>query len=170
MSASELKDKLAEFLPTRTEKPLNASILFPELAKELRNNPSLAGNVKGLVVVTVLKNRVKKDEWYGVFQGRDAKPIISQTRPSFPPTNSAVAGLPVVVVELEDADILNMITGGLTGLKAFTTNRIKIVGDLDVARQIEEVFVKTGGVEKAMEYLERAKAGNKGEKRAKAKL
>jgi hypothetical protein len=49
------------------------------------------------------------------------------------------------------------VTGGLHGLKAFAENRIRIAGDVELASQLEEVFMKTGGVEKAKEFLKKAK-------------
>ncbi|RKO84570.1 hypothetical protein BDK51DRAFT_19876, partial [Blyttiomyces helicus] len=99
------------------------------------------------------------DPRYLLFQGRLAPPVISRTRPALPrraDTIPSTAPLPVVVMEIEDTDILKFISGGLTGLKAFTTNRVRIHGDLILAQQLEEVFIRTGGVEKAMAFLEKA--------------
>ncbi|KAJ3089402.1 hypothetical protein HK102_006477 [Quaeritorhiza haematococci] len=178
--SDSLKDKFAEFAPSKPERPLNSSILFPEIRRELQENPQAIGNLRGFFVVTVFRKGERKDEWYLLFQGREAPPVISQTRPTLPtpPTNvvpASAATLPVVLVELEDADLLNFVTGGLTGLKAYSSNRLKILGDLIVAQQLEEVFVKAGGVEKVMMFLKNA--GVKGiepavgsGKRKKAKL
>lgn len=44
----------------------------------------------------------------------------------------------------------------MTGLKAFSSNRVKIVGDMMLAKELEELFVKAGGVEKVMKFLEGA--------------
>ena len=57
---------------------------------------------------------------------------------------------------MDDKDIYNFITGGLPGLKAFTSNRIKVAGDLILAQQLEDVFLKAGGIDKAKEYLQKA--------------
>ncbi|KAI9197515.1 uncharacterized protein BJ171DRAFT_445895 [Polychytrium aggregatum] len=151
------RDKLAEFLPAKPERLLISSILFPELQKELEAHPELIGSLKGLFIVTVLKKGIKKEEWYILFQGQEAVPVVTQTRPVLPASGKGKSKttLPIVLVEIEDADILNFITGGLTGVKAFVSQRIKILGDLVVAQQIEDVFVKTHGVEKAMRFLER---------------
>ena len=56
--------KLNSFLPTKSEKPLNASILFPQLKKEIEKDESLVRGLHGLFIVTVLKKGAIKDEWY----------------------------------------------------------------------------------------------------------
>jgi len=38
--------------------------------------------------------------------------------------------------------------GGITGIKAYTTGKVNVVGDLLVAQQALEVFAKAGGVER----------------------
>ncbi|KAJ3009698.1 hypothetical protein HKX48_007792 [Thoreauomyces humboldtii] len=160
----ELKDKLAEFLPHRPAKPTNAQILFPELQRELNAEPGLAKNLQGLFIVTVLQKGVKGDEWYLLFKGLGSPPVISQTRPTLPPPSASSkkhAGgfpLPVVLIEIEDHDILNFITGGLPALKAYTSQRVKIIGDLLLAQQLEDVFAKAGGAEKVAGFLKNAKA------------
>ncbi|KAI8907589.1 hypothetical protein BC831DRAFT_494650 [Entophlyctis helioformis] len=152
MSPSKLLEQLQ---PARAQKPSHASLLFPELHRELSANPELIGSLTGLFVVTVLKKGEKKEEWYMVFQGRDVPPTISQTRPNIPKGTDAAKGFPAVVVEIEDTDIFKFITGGLPGLKAFTEGRVKIAGDLMLAQQLEEVFYKTGGLEKTRLFLEK---------------
>ncbi|KAI8820413.1 uncharacterized protein EV422DRAFT_530806 [Fimicolochytrium jonesii] len=164
---SDLKEKLAEFLPAKVFKPTNAQILFPELHRELEADPSLAKNLQGLFIVTVLLKGVKRDEWYLLFNGPNKKPIISQTRPTLPAFTKST--YPVVLVEIEDADILNFATGGLPAIKAYTTQRVKIVGDLMLAQQLEEVFAKAGGPDKAAAYLQKVKGKSLG-KRIKASL
>ncbi|KAJ3149256.1 hypothetical protein HDU89_003974 [Geranomyces variabilis] len=153
----ELKDKLAEFMPHRAKRkqpPTHAETLFPELARELHADPSLARNLQGLFIVTVMQRGAKRDEWYLLFKGLNQTPTISQARPSLPaPTKDQP--LPVVLIEIEDADILNFITGGLPPLKAYASQRVRIVGDLLLAQQLEDVFAKAGGPEKALAFLGR---------------
>jgi hypothetical protein len=48
------------------------------------------------------------------------------------------------------------LTGGLHGLKAFAENRIKIAGDVSLASELEQIFLKTGGIEKAKEFMKKA--------------
>ncbi|KAJ3057545.1 hypothetical protein HK097_000011 [Rhizophlyctis rosea] len=151
-STDHLKSRLAEFQPQRPTKPSNAEILFPEIAKELTSNPSLTRNLNGLFIVGVKKGG-RKDEWYLLFKPNQP-PTISRTRPDLSSSN---ATFPIVILETTDADLLNIITGGLSGIEAFTRNRVKIVGDMMLATQLEEVFNKAGGVTKVMEYLRRAK-------------
>ncbi|KAJ3271154.1 hypothetical protein HDV01_007012 [Terramyces sp. JEL0728] len=131
--------KLTELQPKK-DKPTHASMLFPELQKELTQKPELVGNAEG----------------YLVFRGRDKPPTITQDAPPFPKGKST--RLPVTIVEIEDRDIFKFITGGLPGLKALSENRIKIAGDIGFAMQLEEIFNKTGGVEKTREFIRKAKA------------
>ncbi|KAJ3203575.1 hypothetical protein HDU67_010106 [Dinochytrium kinnereticum] len=156
-----LKEKLAAFSGAKPSAQLHSSILFPELAKEINNDPSSTANLNGLFIVTVLKKGTAVDEWYLLFQGRGTPAVISQTRPNLPspPVKGKTASadaksqIPVVVVEIEDHDILNFVTGGLSAVKAFVSGRIKIVGDMQTAFQLEEVFVKAGGVEKTLRFI-----------------
>ncbi|KAJ3410857.1 hypothetical protein HDV05_003146 [Chytridiales sp. JEL 0842] len=145
------KEKLAEFSGSKPTppKPTNASIFFPEIAKELAKDPTLTGGLKGLFIITVFRKGIKKEEWYLLLQGRDVAPTISTQRPMLPSRHS----LPVVVTEVEDNDILNFITGGQNGLQAYVSGKVRILGDLQLALQLQEVFVKTGGVEKVMKFL-----------------
>ena len=87
--------------------------------------------------------------------GKDFAPTISQTRPSLPARkkDSNTPSLPLVVIEVEDNDIINFITGGLHGVKAYVSGKVKILGDLQLALDLEQVFFKTGGVEKVMTFL-----------------
>ncbi|KAL2913081.1 hypothetical protein HK105_207426 [Polyrhizophydium stewartii] len=151
------KSALDNYLPPKAEKPLNASLLFPEIAREMAANPDLVGSLTGLFIVSVLKRGERRQEWFLLFQGRNSPPSISQTRPSLPKAVDDKP-IPVVVIEIEDQDLYKFITGGLHGLKAISENRIKIAGDLVLAQQLEEVFIKTGGVEKTKVFMAKAAA------------
>ncbi|KAH6564151.1 hypothetical protein BASA50_006842 [Batrachochytrium salamandrivorans] len=145
------------FLPSkRTEKVLHASLLFPEIAREFAENPALQGSLVGLFIITVLRRGEKREEWYLLFQGQDTKPTISQVRPSLPSLKKNEKAIPMVAVEIEDRDIYKFITGGMHGLKALIENKIKIAGDLILAQQLEEVFVRTGGLKKVRVFMEKA--------------
>ncbi|KAL1922441.1 uncharacterized protein VTP21DRAFT_9980 [Calcarisporiella thermophila] len=143
----------------RRERPLNATILFPELQRELEKNPRLCGNLKGYFIVTVKKKGEPKAEWYLLFQGQEKPPVISSQRPAIPQQIPPDAerqnadSLPVVLIEIEDSDLLNFITGGLTGWGAIVSGKAKIAGDLMLAQKMEEVFKKAGGVEKVLGFL-----------------
>ncbi|KAI8847796.1 hypothetical protein BC829DRAFT_395573 [Chytridium lagenaria] len=126
------KEKLASFkgvaassssTSSATPAPLHSSILFPELAKEINADPVSTANLKGLFIVTVLKKGNAVDEWYLLFQGRDG-PAIGATK--------STEQIPVV---------------------AFVSGRIRVVGDMQAAFQLEEVFVKAGGVEKTLRFI-----------------
>ncbi len=87
-----------------------------------------------------------------MFKGRDAKPTVSKDKPA-----GFKKGIPIVLLEIEDADILKFVTGGLTGTQALSQKKIKILGDLELAMELQTVFAKAGGVEKAMAFLKKSK-------------
>lgn len=89
---------------------------------------------------------------YILFQGKDSPATVSQSKPA-----SLKKGVPIVLIEIEDSDILNFITGGLTGLQALSKKKIRVLGDLELAQELESLFSKAGGVEKAMAFLKKAK-------------
>ncbi|KAI8916202.1 hypothetical protein EDD86DRAFT_197959 [Gorgonomyces haynaldii] len=137
----------------KSSKPLVASLLFPEIQKELAQHPELVGNVKGLFVIIVLQKKVKKQEWYVLLRGREQAPVISQQKP-----DGVDKSLPVGIIEIEDKDIYKFITGGMYGIKALAQGNIKVAGDLQFANELEDVFYKAGGVAKTKEYLAKALA------------
>ncbi|KAJ3187952.1 hypothetical protein HDU85_006345 [Gaertneriomyces sp. JEL0708] len=164
MVDAKLKEKLAGFLPNREERPTIASVLLPEVQRELNSDPSLARNLRGLFILTVLQKGVRKDEWYLFFRGLNTKPIISQTRPPVP--SSKEPPFPVILIEIEDADILKFITGGLTAVSAIANQRVRVMGDLLLAKQLEETFLRSGGPEKAVKYLEKSESRKKSASKA----
>jgi putative sterol carrier protein len=64
-------------------------------------------------------------------------------------------------IEAEDKDMLKLITGGMSGIKAFTSKKIKIKGDLLLTQQAQELFVEAGGVKKVLGFI-REKFGDDG--------
>ncbi|ORE02268.1 hypothetical protein BCV72DRAFT_215604 [Rhizopus microsporus var. microsporus] len=107
--------------------PLIADILLPEIEKQLIQDDSLWPNIKGLYpIITTHKDMVKRAK---VFKVKTIK------------------------IQVEDHDLLNFITGGMTGVKAYMAGRIKVRGDLVLAQKLEEVFEKAGGRERAIEFM-----------------
>ncbi|KAJ3094846.1 hypothetical protein HDU96_001452 [Phlyctochytrium bullatum] len=158
------KEKFRAFTSNRRaagKETTASAVLFPQLAKELAADVKLAQNLRGLFIITVLKKGKHVDEWYLLFQGRDHPAIVSRTRPHLPSPPTAKSNtpaaektqMPVVVVEMEDADLLNFATGGLSAVKAFVSGRIKVVGDMQTAFLLEEVFLRAGGVERTLNYI-----------------
>ncbi|SAL96904.1 hypothetical protein [Absidia glauca] len=47
-----------------------------------------------------------------------------------------------VRIQVEDSDALNLVTGGVTGIKTFMTGRVKVKGDLLLAQRLEEAVEK----------------------------
>ena len=102
------------------------------------------------------------------FHGRVKSPMISQEKPEF--TAGRKYKMPVCIIEIEDRDILKFLTGGLHGFRALREERIKIAGDILLAAQMEEVFIKTGGVEKVKDFFAKAKAAISKSKKTSSKL
>ncbi|CAO3596634.1 unnamed protein product [Absidia cylindrospora] len=131
---------------------LVSDIVLPEVERQLLQDPTLWPNVNGFFVVSVTKKRKPASTWYILLRGNEVQPIITNNV-------NKVRGLAkkkkiqTVKIRVEDSDLLNFITGGLTGIKAYVNRRIKIKGDLVLAQRLENLFEKAGGRERALEYI-----------------
>ncbi|KAG1150718.1 hypothetical protein G6F37_011015 [Rhizopus arrhizus] len=130
---------------------LVSSLLLPELERQLKEDKSLWPNIKGFFIVTVTKNKKPRAKWYLLFQGNEISPVITSSEEE---ARKEMKGkVRTVQVQLDDYDLITFITGGLTGIKAYMTGRIKVKGDLLLAQKLEEVFKKMGGRERAMDFI-----------------
>ncbi|KAG0082758.1 hypothetical protein BGZ93_001898 [Podila epicladia] len=145
---------------------LNASTLFPEIRKELVANPSLFA-IHGFFIFNITKKGVPMTEWYLLLQGFDMTPILSQKRPEIPKVKRDEQPVPVAILQIEDSDLLNFMSGGLTGPRGIVSGKIKIAGAIELAEQLEEVFRKAKGPEKTLAYLD---AKRQKSERARARL
>ncbi|KAG0202663.1 hypothetical protein BGX28_004890 [Mortierella sp. GBA30] len=132
---------------------LNASTLFPEIRKEIQANPSLFA-IRGFFIVNITKRGVPMTEWYLLFQGFSAPAVVSQERPEIPKAKRDEDPIPVAILQIEDADLLNFMSGGLTGPRGIVSGKIKIAGAIELAEQLEEIFRKAKGPEKTLAFLE----------------
>jgi hypothetical protein len=48
--------------------------------------------------------------------------------------------IPIVLIEIEDLDLLKFVTGGISGVALITKKKVKIVGDLELAQELETIF------------------------------
>ncbi|KAF9938064.1 hypothetical protein BGZ67_000569 [Mortierella alpina] len=132
---------------------LNATTLFPEIKKEIEKNPSLYA-IRGFFIFNLTKKGVPMTEWYLLFQGFDAPAVVSQKRPEIPKAKREEQPIPVAIFQLEDSDLLNFMSGGLTGSRGIVSGKIKIAGAMELAEQLEEIFRKAKGADKTLAYLE----------------
>ncbi|KAG0274167.1 hypothetical protein BGZ95_010049 [Linnemannia exigua] len=132
---------------------LNASILFPAIRSEIIANPSLFA-IRGFFIFNITKKTVPMTEWYLLFQGFDAPAVVSQKRPDVPKAKRDEDPIPVAILQIEDSDLLNFMSGGLTGSRGIVSGRIKIAGAIELAEQLEQIFLKAKGQEKTLAYLE----------------
>ena len=140
-----------------------AEILFPELERELNANTHLMRNLRGYFVIHVLKQGKPFSTWYLVVNGPNTPVVCSRTKPK-PATD-----MPTVSFTLEDKDLVNMASGGLNGIKAITEKKLQVQGDLQLAQQVETLFVKAGGKKRVMQYI-RQHYGAQSAQRVAAKL
>ncbi|KAF9179129.1 hypothetical protein BGZ51_007198 [Haplosporangium sp. Z 767] len=145
---------------------LNATTLFPEIKKEIEKNPSVFA-IRGFFIFNITKRGVPMTEWYLLFQGFDAPAIVSQKKPEIPKAKQDVQPIPVAIVQVEDSDLLNFMSGGLTGSRGIVSGKIKIAGAMELAEQLEEIFRKAKGAEKTLAYLEKKRGKNE---KARARL
>ncbi|KAG0337452.1 hypothetical protein BG004_007639 [Podila humilis] len=129
---------------------LNATTLFPEIRKELVANPSLFA-IHGFFIFNITKKGVPMTEWY---PGFETGPVLSQKRPEIPKVKRDEQPIPVAILQIEDSDLLNFMSGGLTGPRGIVSGKIKIAGAIELAEQLEEVFRKAKGPEKTKAYLD----------------
>ncbi|KAG0171395.1 hypothetical protein DFQ28_001065 [Apophysomyces sp. BC1034] len=132
---------------------LISDLMLPELERQLLEDKSLWPNVKGLFIVTVTKRRKPAATWYLLLQGNQVQPLITADEQKA--RGSAKGKIRTVKIQVEDGDLLNFITGGMTGVKAYMTGKIKVRGDLILAQRLEEVFEKAGGRDRAMEFIKK---------------
>ncbi|KAK3828835.1 MAG: hypothetical protein J3Q66DRAFT_323693 [Benniella sp.] len=132
---------------------LNATTLFPEIKKEIEKNPSLFA-IRGFFIFNITKKRVPMTEWYMLFQGFDAPAVVSQKRPEIPKAKKDEQPIPVAIIEVEDKDLLNFMSGGLTGSRGMVSGKIKIAGAMELCEELEQIFRKAKGAEKTLAYLE----------------
>ncbi|KAJ1952161.1 hypothetical protein IWQ62_006288 [Dispira parvispora] len=136
-----------------TPQPLAADLLFPALAKELENDPQLAGTLRGLFIVRVLQKGRYVRTWYILFhQDGQATPIVSRSRPTWPILPKGEE-LPTVMLQVEDKDLVNMATGGRSCLAVYMDGRLHVSGDLYLAIRFAKVLVDAGGVDKTLQLL-----------------
>ncbi|KAF9991948.1 hypothetical protein BGZ80_007672 [Entomortierella chlamydospora] len=132
---------------------LNATTLFPEIRKEIMANPSLFA-IRGFFIFNVTKRSKPMTEWYLLFQGFDAPAVVSQKKPEIPKAKRDEDPIPVAILQIEDADLLNFMSGGLTGPRGIVSGKIKIAGAVELAEQLEQIFKKAKGPEKTLAYLD----------------
>ncbi|KAF1804058.1 hypothetical protein V8B55DRAFT_1510834 [Mucor lusitanicus] len=130
---------------------LISDLVLPELERQLAQDDSLWPNVKGLFIITVTKRRKPAATWYLLLQGNEIQPVITSDKAKA--QDSAKGKVKKVKIQVEDHDLLNFITGGLTGVKAYMVGRIKVRGDLVLAQRLEEVFERAGGRDRALEFI-----------------
>ncbi|CEG84022.1 hypothetical protein RMATCC62417_17878 [Rhizopus microsporus] len=133
------------------KQPLIADVLLPEIEKQLIQDDSLWPNIKGLYVIHITKKKQPVATWYLLLQGNTVQPIITTHKDMV--KRAKVFKVKTIKIQVEDHDLLNFITGGLTGVKAYMAGRIKVRGDLVLAQKLEEVFEKAGGRERAIEFM-----------------
>ncbi|ORZ25628.1 hypothetical protein BCR42DRAFT_314700 [Absidia repens] len=85
-----------------------------------------------------------KEMWPEI-KGKDVRPVITNKEDV---AKAAVKGkVRTVRIQVEDSDALNLVTGGVTGIKAFMTGKVKVKGDLLLAQRLEAAVEKLGARE-----------------------
>ncbi|KAJ2961368.1 hypothetical protein NQZ79_g3343 [Umbelopsis isabellina] len=150
-------------MSTSPNSKLLSTLFMPELQRQLSEDKSLWPNIKGLFVITVNKRKKPQAKWYLLFQGSVAtklsypaffEPIITMDGDSAK-AKAKAAKVRTVSIAVDDADLVNFVTGGMTGVRAYMSGKLKVRGDLMLAQKLEEVFNKTGGQERALDFLKK---------------
>ncbi|CAM0135605.1 hypothetical protein VKS41_005256 [Umbelopsis sp. WA50703] len=141
-------------MSTSPNSKLLSTLFMPELQRQLSEDKSLWPNIKGLFVITVNKRKKPQAKWYLLFQGNQVEPIITMDAVSAKEKAKA-AKVRTVSITVDDADLVNFVTGGMTGVRAYMSGKLKVRGDLMLAQKLEDVFNKTGGQERALDFLKK---------------
>lgn len=85
----------------------------------------------------------------------DQPPLITNDESAWSNSKHAatVPSLPTVHFTLDDRDLLKLATGGMSGVQAITERRVKVKGDLMLAKSMQRVFREAGGVERVLKYM-----------------
>lgn len=141
-------------------KPTHARMVLTLVRDELEKDPSPVRNVEGLFIIEVLNKGVFIERWFLLFQGTFDKPYIGETRPVIPAyfkrnneSKRIKKSYPLTAIEVEDDDLLKLVTGGVSGFNAFSKGRVRIAGDLLLAEELEQIFRRSQGHEKALNYI-----------------
>ncbi|KAK7202589.1 hypothetical protein BZA70DRAFT_98430 [Myxozyma melibiosi] len=139
----------------KSSRPLTSSVLFPEIEKRFKENPSETASLQGLFIFSILRQRQIVDEWSILFPGAGSRSLPEVHHQAIPSglAEKAKKRLSTVVIELDDRDLVKYITGSLTGLKGVTSGRIHIAGDIDLALKLEDMFLKVGGIQQTLAFL-----------------
>ncbi|KAI9307088.1 hypothetical protein BJ944DRAFT_151114, partial [Cunninghamella echinulata] len=78
-------------------------------------------------------------------QGKDVQPVITNVEQVA--RDATKSKVKVVRIEIEDSNVVSLITGGVTGVKAFMSGKIKVKGDLLLAQRLEAIIEQLGARE-----------------------
>ncbi|KAI8092957.1 uncharacterized protein BX664DRAFT_328588 [Halteromyces radiatus] len=131
---------------------LVSDIILPEVDRQISQDQALWPPVKGFFILSVTKKRKPSTTWYILFQGNEIQPIITKNEAKVRDALNKKK-VKVVKIRVEDHDVLNFITGGLTAIKAYVNRRIKVKGDLALAQRLVTLFEKAGGHERALDFI-----------------
>ncbi|KAI8088711.1 uncharacterized protein BX664DRAFT_296019 [Halteromyces radiatus] len=132
-----------------------AQYILPVIEAQMDDSKEMWPDVKGLFIFTVTKQKKPATVWYCLLQGKDIKPVITNQEEV---AKAAVKGkVKTVRIQVEDSDALNLVTGGVTGIKAFMTGKVKVKGDLLLAQRLEEAVEKMGARELAIAFIKENK-------------
>ncbi|SAM08605.1 hypothetical protein [Absidia glauca] len=133
-----------------------ANYILPVIDAQMNDSQEMWPDVKGLFIFTVTKQKKPATVWYCVLQGKDVRPVITNKEDV---AKAAVKSkIRTVRIQVEDADALNLVTGGVTGIKAFMTGKVKVKGDLLLAQRLEEAVEKMGARELAIAFIKENQA------------
>ncbi|CAO3615478.1 unnamed protein product [Cunninghamella blakesleeana] len=122
-----------------------AATVLPAIELYMKENPDKWPEVKGLFIFTVTKKKKPASIWYLLLQGKGVQPVITNVEQV---ARDATQGkVKIVRIEIEDSNVVGLVTGGVTGVKAFMSGKIKVKGDLLLAQRLEAIIEQLGARE-----------------------
>ncbi|CAO3678413.1 unnamed protein product [Umbelopsis vinacea] len=140
-------------MSTSPNSKLLSTLFMPELQRQLSE-----GICSSKVLVPILENSATPHFPVSliscIYPGNQVEPIITMDGDKAKDKAKA-AKVRTVSIAVDDSDLVSFVTGGMTGVRAYMSGKLKVRGDLMLAQRLEEVFNKTGGQERAMEFMKK---------------
>ncbi|CAD5216530.1 unnamed protein product [Bursaphelenchus xylophilus] len=116
--------------PSETTEELVSDAIFEQINEQLPNQKDIIKKINGVVLYDITKNG-KHAAYYtlDLKNGPVGKAFKGQS-----------SDKPIVTVTVDDQDFLKIVTGGLGGMKAFMTGKLKAKGNVIVLQKLQGVL------------------------------
>ncbi|ORY86988.1 hypothetical protein BCR37DRAFT_376331 [Protomyces lactucae-debilis] len=154
----------------------NASSIFPVVASTIAESPKLIQSLSGYFTFIVSKPQENASTYYALLNGQKQAPVFSteppiaaikQRTPNLKSSSTfrkhKVRKLPACVIYISDKDLLAWVSGGLSTRRGIVGGRIQVLGEVELAFEVEKLWQAAGGGSRVREFMhERRSASETG--------